>query len=242
MHIRHLWWPRVGRIIDPRVAERALTYALNVISEDGSDERRAQMTNRLDALDRECRNLSTAIARGGDLDALLVELQAREQERVSIRTRLSVLEADARTMSRAALRTRLSAYLADMKALLTGPDVAQAQGVLKKLIAGRLTFNPQADGSYAFKGTGTVEPVLVGLVPRYTECGVPRRTGRSVFDTEGGVPNIRRLEPRFLAQAGRCAQKRCLPCWATIQTWPCPRLRSPTRFARRSICSTWGLI
>lgn len=36
-----------------------------------------------------------------------------------------------------------------------------------------LTFNPQPDGSYAFKGTGTVEPVIAGLVRRYTECGVP---------------------------------------------------------------------
>ena len=179
---------KVGKIIDPRVAERALTYALNVISEDGSEERRAQMTNRLDALGRECRNLSTAIARGGDLDALLVELQAREQERVSLRKRLSVLEADARTTSRAALRTQLSAYLADMKALLTGPDVSQAQGVLKKLIAGRLTFNPQADGTYAFKGTGTVEPVLAGLVPRYTECGVPNGIRTRVLALKGPRP------------------------------------------------------
>lgn len=174
------------------MAERALTYALNVISEDGSEERRAQMTSRLDALDRECRNLSTAIARGGDLDTLLVELQAREQERVSIRKRLAVLEAEAHTVSRAALRKQLSAYLADMKALLTGADVSQAQSVLKKLINGRLTFNPQSDGSYAFRGTGTVEPVLAGLVSLRDDAGAGPLAGwRGGVANKNGVPSPR---------------------------------------------------
>jgi hypothetical protein len=161
------------------VANRALEYALNVLAEDGTDERREQMTHRLATLDKECRNLSTAIARGGDLAALLVELQSREQERASIKRRLTAMDGDVRRLSRSVLRAQLSDYLRDVRALLTG-DVPQAQPVLKRLIAGRLTFDPQADGSYRFKGVGSVESVIAGLVPTCAEGGVPNGSTRYV--------------------------------------------------------------
>jgi len=74
------------------------------------------------------------------------------------------MEADERKLSRSVLRRQLSAYLTDLKVLLTGDDVPRAQAVLKRLLSGKLAFIPQADGSYRFKGTGTVQPVIGGLI------------------------------------------------------------------------------
>ena len=40
----------------------------------------------------------------------------------------------------------------------------QAQQVLRRLVKGRLTFTPMADGHYKFCGVGTVQPLLAGVV------------------------------------------------------------------------------
>ncbi|MEE8146888.1 MAG: hypothetical protein V3T24_04740, partial [Longimicrobiales bacterium] len=47
--------------------------------------------------------------------------------------------------------------------LLRG-HVHQGQQVLRRLIVGRLTFAPTADGYYTFTGKGTVRPLLAGVV------------------------------------------------------------------------------
>ena len=172
-------------LLDPAVLRRAMDYALTVLAEDGSEERRAQMTRRLATLDKECRNLSDAIARGGSLDALLEDLQARDQERRNLRKRLEALETEAGIsgVSRSALRARLSASLSDVRNMLLGDETPQAQALLRRLVRGRLTFAPQADGTYQFTGKGTVEPVLAGVIPNVAS---PAGTA----DTYAGVPKV----------------------------------------------------
>ncbi len=61
------------------------------------------------------------------------------------------------------MRARLESYLRDWRKLLRG-HVYQAQQVLRRLVKGRLTFTPTADGHYKFCGVGTVQPVLAGVV------------------------------------------------------------------------------
>ena len=60
------------------------------------------------------------------------------------------------------LRQQLEGYLTDWRGLLRA-NVAQGQQALRRLIDGRLTFTPR-DGRYEFRGVGTVEPMLGGLV------------------------------------------------------------------------------
>ena len=48
-------------------------------------------------------------------------------------------------------------------AIGTGGPAESAQ-VLRRLIIGRLTFAPQADGFYVFSGTGTVKQLLRGVM------------------------------------------------------------------------------
>ena len=43
-------------------------------------------------------------------------------------------------------------------------EQAWEQQVLRRLVIGRLTFTPQADGYYAFSGKGTVQPLLGSVV------------------------------------------------------------------------------
>jgi hypothetical protein len=163
----------VEKMLSDSVLDRALDYACNVLDDDRSAEKRETMTKRLATLDKECGNLAKALARGGELDALLDELRTREAERTTLKKRLGALDANDRRFSRTALRSKLAVYLRDLKTALTSDVVAQAQAVLKMLVAGRLAFAPQTDGSYRFTGTGTVEPVVAGLVPTCTERGVP---------------------------------------------------------------------
>lgn len=71
------------------------------------------------------------------------------------------------------VRQQLEGYLVAWRGLLR-PNVAQGQQDLRRLIDGRLAFTPR-DGYYEFSGTGTVEPVLGGLVQKLVS---PRGTGR----------------------------------------------------------------
>ena len=87
--------------------------------------------------------------------------------------------------SRSALKKQLTHYLDDMRSLLTGAEVPQAQAVLRRLLRGRLACTPQGDGSYTFKGVGTVEPVLSGVIPN-----VASPTGINPFTVVGAVGRV----------------------------------------------------
>ena len=52
----------------------------------------------------------------------------------------------------------------DWRGLLRA-NVAQGQQIPKRLVVGRLTFTPHPDG-YLFTGTGTLKPMLGGLVQK----------------------------------------------------------------------------
>ncbi len=72
-------------------------------------------------------------------------------------------------MTRAEIQEQLEAYLLDWKGTLCG-SVAQGQGVLRRLIQGRLQFVPK-DGYYEFRGIGTVRPLIAGVVQKLVHPG-----------------------------------------------------------------------
>ena len=61
--------------------------------------------------------------------------------------------------------------LSDWQTLLR-QETGQARQILRALLVGRLAFNPgERDGErcYTFEGTGTISPVIVGVLPKAFE-------------------------------------------------------------------------
>ena len=82
-----------------------------------------------------------------------------------------------------------TARLTDWRALLEEQS-GQANRLLRQVLVGKLRMTPGEEG-YHFRGTGTVQPIVAGLVPH------------------DGVPNACQLEPdRYLASANRGAPSR----------------------------------
>ena len=66
----------------------------------------------------------------------------------------------------------LEGYLRDWQGLVRG-HVHQAQQIVRRLVKGRLTLVPQADGHYTFTGVGTVQPLLGGIVRKLASLSIP---------------------------------------------------------------------
>jgi hypothetical protein len=64
----------------------------------------------------------------------------------------------------ASVLAELQARLTDWRELLRD-DTPKARGLLKQLIVGRLDMEPQPAGFYRFRGTGSLEPLISGIVP-----------------------------------------------------------------------------
>ena len=150
-------------LLDPAVVARALAHAESAILNDRSADQREQLQQELAEVERASARLTAAIAQGGDLPPLVAALTTHESKRADLETRLTALRAPTPTVRPADVRQQLLAYVSDWRGLLKG-HVGQAQQILRRLVKGRLTFTPQADGSYTFEGTGTVRPLLAGAI------------------------------------------------------------------------------
>ena len=151
------------------VFETSLAKALETLRQGPADQRarRQALREQLARLEAESGRLTTAIATGGDLPALVAALQERERLGASLRAELAVLERTTRRREideGRVLRT-LRASLAEWRATLR-QNVSEARKVLGALLAGRLVFTPQDDDAgrfYAFEGPGTVSKIITGL-------------------------------------------------------------------------------
>jgi len=70
-----------------------------------------------------------------------------------------------------AVEADLVERLADCRSLLRDRP-SKARGLLKQLIVGRLKMLPDSEeGVYRFVGTGTILPLIAGLIPMLPQCG-----------------------------------------------------------------------
>ena len=145
------------------VVERALAHAGRALAQDRSAGEPEALEAELSETYGAMRRLSAAIAKGGDLDALVAALQTHERRRAEPEARLGALREPRPTLDPVAVRRQLKDYLRDGQGLLLG-QVGQAQQVLRRLVIGRLVFTPQEGGYYAFTGRGTVRPLLGNVV------------------------------------------------------------------------------
>ena len=153
-------------LLRPEVIEAVIARAEAALAANTSMVRRSSLERELTQLDLELKRLSAAVAAGGELTSLVEAVRVGESRREELRSGLASLILRRAEFDAAKLRQQLDERLADWRGLLRRHPV-QGQQVLKRLIDGRLTFEPTADGEeryYRFTGTGTVEPLLAGEV------------------------------------------------------------------------------
>jgi site-specific DNA recombinase len=169
-------------VLNVAVVETSLYKAVAALqasaSRNGAEADTAVLRDELAGLDAEVARLAEAIARGGDLPALVALLQERERRRAHVRAALVAAERRPATHGdigdlRHVLDVMRTA-LTDWSGMIRR-EPPEARRALRALLAGRLVFTPTA-GFYSFEGPGTITPVLAGVV---TACakGVVAPTG-----------------------------------------------------------------
>jgi site-specific DNA recombinase len=155
-------------ILRPDIVQGAIEDAVAALrpSTDTMEAQRASLEAQLRTADEEAARLAEALARGGNLGALLDKLQDRERQRAHLRQQLDGL-AGLRQVSAFDVKqveTLLRVKLADWKALLQR-QTPLARQVVTKLLAGRLVFTPRpANRAYEFTGQVQLGRILQGIV------------------------------------------------------------------------------
>jgi len=134
-------------------------------SGDTLEAQRTDLERQLHKVEEEAANLATAMARGGNLQALLDALQDRERQQAHLRQQLAglaglrqVSDFDVRKIEKA-LRARLD----DWRGLLRHTPLSRQ--VVTKLLDGRLVFTPRPeDRAYEFTGQAQLGKLLRGIV------------------------------------------------------------------------------
>ncbi len=169
-------------VLNPRVLGRAAERAIAVLCPpaDAVDERRDQLLAQMRCLDAELARLVEAIARGGDIPALVQAVKDREAQRARCEHQLAALES-ARRLSRferVRIDRQVREALTDWQGLLTR-QTPQAREILRNMLAGRLIFRPAPkERLYEFSGQGALGRLLAGAIPAYN----------GLFNSDGG-PN-----------------------------------------------------
>lgn len=159
-------------VLNVAVLETALAKAAELLQTpngNGADAHAAALRDELAGLDAEVARLAEAIARGGDLPALVGLLQERERRRGHVRAAAAEVERKRATHRGGGgdlgpVLDAMRGHLTDWKGMLrqkTGP----ARQALSALLRGRLAFTPRGrDGErfYSFEGEGTITPVIAG--------------------------------------------------------------------------------
>ncbi len=157
-------------LLRPEVIELAIAKAAERLRPDSNhlEVQRETLKGELAKVEEELERLTTAIASGGDLPALLQGVKDRERRRAEVQEQLAALNGCER-VSRFDLHQvgrELRARLEDWRGLLCR-QVGQARQILRKLLVGRLVFTPRKDASgryYEFTGQANLGRLLEGLI------------------------------------------------------------------------------
>ncbi len=126
------------------------------------------------ALEGEIRNLTTAIAQGGDIPALVAALKDRQERLEAARGLERPGVAPLTDKQVATITAMLRAKFTDLRAWLrTHPDVAKP--TLVRMLEGPITFEPAEGGAIRFYGKATLGREITGVVGGPKASGVLRR-------------------------------------------------------------------
>jgi hypothetical protein len=178
-----------SNLLHPRVLETAVHRVTERLCRERRGNPREATARELAAVDRELSNLTAAVAAGGDVPALVVAIRTREAQRRALLDRLVQTSEPVELDSRAVMAD-LRARLDDWRELLR-EETPHARGLLKQLIVGRVLMEPDRERvCYRFRGTGTLLPLVEGIMPAMvsTERGVPNGIRTRVLALKGPRP------------------------------------------------------
>ena len=107
-------------------------------------------------------NLTTAIAAGGELPALVRGLKEREQRRRGLQRALADCHTPALSSpNKRAISAEMRTRIAECGTKLVA-GTSEGRAMLRLLVIGRLELQPTPRG-YRFSGAGTIQPLLFHL-------------------------------------------------------------------------------
>ena len=125
------------------------------------------MALRIEVLTGETERLAEAVAKGGDIPALVAALQTKEAERLQLQERVAAARTPSGPVDIVEIRASLREAVREWRRTLTS-HTEQARIMVQTLVDGRLVMQPQRDDDgefYEFSGVGTLVPIISGIVP-----------------------------------------------------------------------------
>jgi site-specific DNA recombinase len=166
--------------LTPEAVEQVLLAAER---DDEQDARKALDRERKD-ISRRLERLTEAIATGGDIPALVVGLRDLEARRRDIEAQLR----DLRPVPRLAPEV-IEGRLAEWRRLLRA-STTTGRTVLQRVLQGRITFTPRADGlGYDFAAPTRFDKLFSGIActpPAFVEAGTDGTLGLGPAETFDG--------------------------------------------------------
>jgi site-specific DNA recombinase len=157
------------QLLGPGMADEIVAAAYSKMQSSSGERQRDHeaLSEGLERIETEIRNLTTGIAAGGELASLITALKEREADRQRLRRQLASAEhAERKTVAvPSKLREELEGKLADWRGVLSR-HTPRARQIVKKLLVGPLRFTPRHDRDgtpyYEFEGEGSLEKMLTG--------------------------------------------------------------------------------
>jgi DNA invertase Pin-like site-specific DNA recombinase len=152
-----------GDVLRPAVVMAIIDGVLKELEPQAARRNLGRARAELQTLERELENLATAIAAGGRLEPLLVQLQARQAKREDLQITVAAAElADVRRFDRKAIEQKVRAHVQSWRELLT-KHVHDGRQLLREVLAGPLRFTPEGK-TYRFEGEAAFGRLLAGMV------------------------------------------------------------------------------
>jgi site-specific DNA recombinase len=180
----------IERILDPDRIERAVDRALERLTTSDTVARRGKLEAESKTLEKKIARLVAMLEDGDEIAPLKEALRQRQARYQDVQQELRSLDVQRAALDRGSVRRDLLRRVKDWRGLLR-KHPEQGRQILRKLIVGRLVFEPRTDGNVAFRGTGTMKGLLfdgtIGDVTRAMRMNDPSNTSM--------VP-VRGFEPR----------------------------------------------
>jgi hypothetical protein len=154
-------------LLDSDVLQEAMRRAIATVGalEIDPARRRASLMTALEHVTTELERLTAAVAAGADVVSLVAGMRERERRKDALARELAELERpQVRPLTPAKQLKLLQSKLAEWKELLRA-NAPKARQMLRKLIDGRIVFNPDTSTRRSrFVANGTMSQLLSGLV------------------------------------------------------------------------------
>jgi hypothetical protein len=149
-------------VLDASILEDSVAEGLRLLLGEANEDRTAIIERELATVEQERSRLVAAIAAGGQLDALVQGLQARETRTRELEARREQMRAERRLRASDAARVRDELMdLANSWRRVLVDDPTNARPIVSSLLVGRVTIDPTEPGRkrWTMRGQGS----LVGM-------------------------------------------------------------------------------